>query len=165
MVMDIACISSPQRVMNFYLPTIDNSILDVYQKIKPSYKLNKSMFQKMVRLVCGNKVSDIIDTNTGVKVGASRFSTTLSRYFNALKRKMKKGKSYSEGSWPNWYYYRKNSKKIASLMLMKKDETKDVLIHLYGKEEMSHLHNNYKTIHMKSFLRFFTIKMWLDVNM
>jgi len=154
----------PQRVMGWYLPIVDNDIIDTYLKIPPAYKLNTSMYSKTVELLCGEKISNITNINTGTRVNASRSSVMVHELIKSVKtriRRMKKSIATDE-SWPNWYFYIQNSKTIEDLWLREKDRAEELFVRLIG-------YNPYKkTIlehssgqNIKLFLRLLTIKMWL----
>lgn len=154
----------PQRVVGWYLPTIDNDIIDIYLKIPPRYKLNTSMYSKMVEIVCGKSLSRIPNINTGARVNASWLELVYWGYMKALKKRLtsKKSSIVTEESWPNWRYYIDNSKLIESLWHRKNDEAEDIFIKVTGRDPYDkHIHD-YKGKELKLFLRLATLKIWLD---
>jgi asparagine synthase (glutamine-hydrolysing) len=154
----------PQRVLGWFLPTIDSDIIDVYLKIPPRYKLNTSMYSKMVEIVCGKSISKIPNINTGARVNASWPELVYSGYMKALKKRFttKKPSIATEESWPNWLYYIDSSKLIESLWLHKNDVAKEIFIEVTGRDPYSTRIQDYKGKELKLFLRLLTLKIWLD---
>ena len=159
----------PQRVMGWYLPIVDNDIIETYLKIPPNYKLNTSMYSKMVEIQCGKSISAITNVNTGAKVNASRISLILNSYKMALGKQLKRKKENiaSDGSWPNWAYYIRNSKKIESLWMRKNKIAKDLLRQIIGKDPFDMKIKDYTRTNrdLKLFLRLLTIKLWVDQHL
>jgi len=68
----------------------------------------------------------------------------------------------TDESWPNWYFYIRNSKTIKNLWLCEKDITEELFIRLIGYnpyEKTIMEHSN--EANLKLFLRLLTVKMWL----
>lgn len=155
----------PQRVMGWYLPIVDNDIIDIYLMIPPKFKLNTSMYSKMVELQCGEKISKITNINTGARVNASRMSQIFHGYKSILKSKIKKQKKSiaTNESWPNWPYYIHHSKKIESLWMRKNETARDIFKQILGKDPYEKTIQEYKSdIDLKLFLRLLTLKLWFD---
>jgi asparagine synthase (glutamine-hydrolysing) len=155
----------PQRVMGWYLPIVDNDIIDTYLKIPPKYKLNTSMYSKMVELQCGEKISRVTNINTGTRVNASHLDLIVHGYRKSIQSKIKKRKKSiaTNESWPNWAYYLCNSKKIEALWMKKNETANDIFKQIMGKDPYEKNIHEYKSDgDLKLFLRLLTIKMWFD---
>jgi hypothetical protein len=149
----------PQRAMEFFLPIVDNDILDVYHKIPPNYKLNLSVFSKMVENICGDKISRIININNGSRVNAP----FLNIFFNRYKKKVfdrfrKKNKLATNESWPNWQYYVRHSSTIKRLWEKKNPVSDQILNSILNVPHWK----NYQQTDVRLFLRMLTLKIWLD---
>jgi hypothetical protein len=154
----------PQRVMGWYLPIVDNDILNTYLKIPPEYKLNNSLYPKMVRIQCGEAISNIMDVNTGARVGASGIEKAAAGYLKYIKKQVKKikDKKYSDESWPNWFYYLYNSEKVRKLWEKENGLSGEILSALYGGKSYKKKIPEFKGREIKSFLRLMTLKIWLE---
>jgi len=154
----------PQRVMPWYLPIVDNDIINIYLRIPPKWKINTSIFSKMVSIQCGKKISNIVNSNTGAKVNASRINLIFQRYNKALKTKIKGRKKniVTDGSWPNWQYYLNNSEKINSLWMHSSKQAEDVLNEILGQNHRSMEFQGYRGNKLDYFLRLLTLKLWLN---
>jgi len=153
----------PQRILGWYLPTIDNDIIDIYLKTPVEYKLDGRLYLKVVETVCGKMVSKIINANTGAKIKASRLTLIINYYKNALRRKLiPKGIKTNE-SWPNWQYYICNSKKIKELWDEKNNVAVDIFKQIMGTQAYKPNILNYSKDELTLFMRLFTLKLWLDI--
>lgn len=154
----------PQRVMGWYLPIVDNDIIETYLKIPPAYKLNTSMYSKTVRLLCGERISKIENINTGARVDAGRRSVMVHELLKSVRTTINKKKKSiaTDESWPNWYFYIQNSKTIKDLWLGENDRAQKLFTRLIGHNpyQRSILEHTGKR-NIKLFLRLLTIKMWL----
>jgi asparagine synthase (glutamine-hydrolysing) len=156
----------PQRVMPWYLPIVDNDIVDVYLKIPPQYKLNTSLFSKMASMQCGEAIAKIPNANTGLRVNASLASLTVSLYKRALLRRLKakqRGMT-TEGSWPNWGYYIEHSRKIDTLWKRGSDKYFDLFKQILGEDPFEKPISAYTRSGAKFslFLRVLTLKLWFE---
>ena len=151
----------PQRVFGWYLPIVDNDIIDTYLKIPPDYKLNASLFSRMAALQCGEKISKITNINTGARVDASLASLIFHRYKSSIQRRLKKRRKSiaTDESWPNWTYYIHNSSKIESMWKQESVPVADVFHEITGKDPFKENLRNYR---IKQVLRFLTLKLWID---
>ena len=154
----------PQRVMGWFLPIVDNDIIEAYLMIPPAFKLNTSMYSKAVSLLCGERISKITNINTGAKVNAGRTSVMVHELLKSVRTKINRRKHSiaTDESWPNWYFYIRNSKTIKNLWLCEKDITEELFIRLIGYnpyEKTIMEHSN--EANLKLFLRLLTVKMWL----
>lgn len=155
----------PQRVLGWFLPTIDNEIMEVYLRTPASYKLNASMFTKMVQLRCGRSVSSITDINTGASVSASQTKKVLAAYRKAILKRVsvRKKQIATQESWPNWEYYINNSLTIKELWTRNIGVAEDILIRLTGQNPFKKDPREYHTyLELKLFLRLLTLKLWIN---
>lgn len=153
----------PQRTMGWYLPIVDNDIIDTYLKIAPQQKLNASVFTKMVQIICGPEISAIPNTNTGASVGASLTNRLVHQYIRRFKRRFLGKKSIAtDDSWPNWSYYLSNSEKIKDLWCRKNTPAKNLFLELLGEDPFLKSIPSYTGTKSKFFLRLLTLKLWIE---
>jgi hypothetical protein len=155
----------PQRVMGWYLPIVDNDIIDVYLRIPPAFKLNASMYSKAVELICGEEISRITNINTGTRVNANKASVIYHGYIKSLRSKIKRRKKSiaTNESWPNWYYYIQNSNVIYSLWSKRTNHTEDVLAELINEDPFKDSIQDYVGKgKIKLLLRILTLNIWLS---
>jgi hypothetical protein len=156
----------PQRVMGWFLPTVDNDIIDVYLKTPVRYKLNTSLYSKTVEKVCGKKVSAIRNINTGARVNASLPELIYHRYKKAILKRIqidKKGISTDE-SWPNWHYYIYNSQVISKLWNRKSELAEGMFSEILADDYLKRPVKEYVNKDLKFFLRLLTLKLWIEQN-
>ena len=94
---DLAQRVIPQRLMPWYVPAADNDVIDAYLKIPPQFKLNGSVFRKMLPSICPPAVCRVPDSNTGAPVNASWPSYALHRCRSALRNR---SSIFRIASWP-----------------------------------------------------------------
>jgi hypothetical protein len=155
----------PQRVLGWYLPIVDNDIIDTYLRIPPRYKLNVSMYSKMVQLLCGKTISDIININTGAKVNASVVSLIIHGYVKSFQTRLRKRRKTiaTAESWPNWEYYIHNSKKIESLWKTDNEIAAEIFTLITGTNPYRKKIQQYaENEDLKLFLRLLTLKLWMN---
>ena len=155
----------PQRIMGWYLPIVDNDIIDTYLKIPPKYKLNTSMYSKMVELQCCKKIPKVINSNTGARVNASQVMLILHGIHKTIQSRIKKKKKNiaTNESWPNWPFYIYNSKKIDFLWMHNNKPARDIFKELLGNDPYDKKITAYQENRdLKLFLRLLTLKIWID---
>lgn len=155
----------PQRVFPWYLPILDNDLLEIYLKIPPKYKLNNSVWSKMVTRLCDKRILRIPNANTGVGVNASNFILLWKFYGDKFKnRSDPKAVSgiATDKSWPNWEYYIHHSEKIKSLWESNNDNAREVLTMILGNDPYQKGIQEYRKANVYLFLRLLTLKLWLD---
>lgn len=157
----------PQRVIGWYLPTVDNDIIDIYLQTPPSYKLNLSMYSKMVSIQCGEKLSKIINVNTGAKVNASKITLAFCLYKKALEKRMKRLKRTfdSDDSWPNWQNYIHKNPTIKSIWMRRNIIATDIFRQILGKDPDKMAIQEYRGPQVRLFFRMLTLKLWLEQRM
>jgi asparagine synthetase B (glutamine-hydrolysing) len=154
----------PQRTMGWYLPIVDNDIIDVYLKIPPKAKLNTSMYSKMVALHCGDKIAAIQNVNTGVRVNASRLGLMWGAYNRAFKKRfiVRRNALATDESWPNWRHYLRTSKHVESLWNRNMAPSREFLIALTGMDPYEKTISEHVASQIKLFLRLLTVKLWFE---
>jgi len=157
-----------QKAFPWYLPIVDNDILRVYLKIHPNQRFNASLFTKAVRLVVGNKIARIQDTNTRARVGATNIEKMFSFYSMAGKNKVRKFLGLvkptlvNDGSWPNFEYYITNSKVIREIWERPNELAEELFSKIIGPGESKLRLDQYSGSRLYLFLRLFTLKVWFD---
>jgi asparagine synthetase B (glutamine-hydrolysing) len=156
----------PQRVMGWFLPSVDNDILNVYLKTPAAFKLHPSMYSQMVEMVCGKAVSDIRNANTGTRVNPSRLNLVVSSYKRAMQRRIYKlsGTIATDESWPNWLQYVYNSKKIESLWMRDRNKTQDMFSQILGVNPYAKNIQEFRGTNLDLFMRLLTLKIWFEQN-
>ena len=155
----------PQRVMPWYLPACDNDLVEMYLQIPSRYKLNASLFRKMLILLCDQKLCSIPDSNTGAPITASGLNEVLHRYCSAVQNKTIERFPFrlaTRKSWPNWEYYIHHSRVVRSLWQRKNEAAKDLLKQIVGSDPWRKDIQEYQGKYVELFLRFWTLKLWLD---
>jgi hypothetical protein len=155
----------PLRVLGWYLPTIDNDLIDTYLGIPPSMKLNTSMYAKMVTLLCGRKLTSIVNINTGARVNATWVENMIMTNLGSLRRKIFQRSDSgieTEESWPNWMYYFAKSGKIRSFRDRENAIFNDVLARVSALDLTHFQFDNLSDPQLKLWLRLLSIKLWLE---
>lgn len=156
----------PQRIMPWYLPVVDNDVVDVYLKIPPKYKMNVSMYAKMVKRQCGEVISKIPNSNTGAEVDANQLSLIAHEYKRIISERTRRlffRSITTNGSWPDWGFYMRRSETIRALWLENRDPViNDVLGSLIGQTNYSKICKDYSEVSEKYFYRLLTLKIWLS---
>jgi len=154
----------PMRTLGWYLPIVDNDIVDAYMKIPARHKVNGTMYSKMVSRLCGRAVSNIINANTGARVNAPAYAVLFQKYSRLVRRKLKKESAgiMTDESWPNWKYYLRNSEKIKTLWSDPEPETRELITSIVGKDPWRVSISENTEGNLKYFLRILTMKIWLE---
>lgn len=155
----------PQRVMPLFLPMADSDVMDVYITIPARYKLNHSMYSRMVALQCGRTISRIPNVNTGASVDASVFSIVAHKYLNALRNRFEKKVKPNialSGSWPNWEYYVHHSEKIGEMWNRSPESARPLFRELLGVDPFERPLNSFRGAEVDFFSRLLTLKLWLE---
>lgn len=162
---DLAQRVIPQRLMPWFVPAVDNDLIDVYLKLPPRYKLNGSVFRKMLPLVCGDSLCAIRDNNTGSRIDASWPRYALSRCATAIRTRVRErlepGMATS-GSWPNWRHYLAHSKLLEQLWSRPNPAARDLFTNILGWDPWSKSLGDYAASEVVLFQRLLTQKLWLD---
>ena len=154
----------PQRTMGWYVPIADNELMEVHLKMSCAMKLNRRLFGRMVERVCGEKISELPDANTGAPVNASRFRQALSGHLRRLEEVYRKllSSNSATGSWVNWAFYINHSKKVRALWESANADAEVVFRQVLGKDEFSKDIATYRGRRLGIFLQLLTLKLWFD---
>jgi asparagine synthase (glutamine-hydrolysing) len=162
---DLAQRVIPQRLMPWYVPVVDNDLIDVYLKLPPRFKLNASVFRKMLNSLCPEEVLRIPDSNTGAAINASWPAYTLHRYASSVRSRVEEkvlAQMATSGSWPNWRHYLRHSSLSASLWNRPNETARDIFTTILGKDPFEKSVSDYADGEIVLFQRLFTQKLWLD---
>lgn len=154
----------PQRVSGWYLPMADRAILDVYCRIPSRYKLNRSVYSKAVRRLCRGAVETVPDANTGARVGAPWTTELITTQWARLKRKMGRfqKKLGTDGSWPDWHQYVRQSKCLADLWGRPNAPAKDFFLRVLSPADVRSRAVDYQGKDTFFFVSLLTLKLWFD---
>lgn len=155
----------PQRVLGWYLPTIDKDIIDVYLKIPPSLKVNIDFFNKVTSMICGKDISRIKNNNTNAPLNAGIIEVSWNKNIRAIRSKLslENKRGISVDSWPNWNYYLKNSIVINRLWADHSNASSEFITEIIGEDIKST--NPYEYINnnkARLLRRVLTLKTWFQ---
>mgnify|MGYP000639809143 CR=1 FL=1 len=154
---------------------LDNDILEFYSRLSPSQKLNSKVFRLAVHEVVGDKAAHIKNNNDGVPLNASN-NMRIAKYFQhrfydkarrgwrkLFPNKSSKPPLATNGSWPNFCLYVKNSQVIEDLWSEPTDLSRAILTELMGSDPWHTDLNTWSDDdHIDLFLRLITLKIWLE---
>jgi asparagine synthase (glutamine-hydrolysing) len=162
---DLAQRVIPQRLMPWYVPVVDNDVINVYLKMPPSSKLNGRAFRKMLTSVCPEQVRAIPDSNTNAAVGASWPVYAVHRCWSALQDRIEEtvtSRMTTRGSWPNWRHYLHHSTTIQSLWNRPNQTARELFTTILGKDPFATTIREHADRDLVLFQRLLTQKLWLD---
>lgn len=155
----------PQRVLPWFLPIVDNDILETFLRIPVHLKLNASLFSQMVLILSDRELRRIPDSNTGAQVATSGLVYSFHRYLSALRNQVK-GKLLpgmaTRGSWPNWDYYIRRSRVLQMLWQRENEYARELFLRLLGHDPFGDPFPLYSDKPAEFSMRLFTLKLWLD---
>jgi asparagine synthase (glutamine-hydrolysing) len=162
---DLAQRTIPQRVLPWYVPIVDNDILAIYLKTPPRFKLNGSLFRKMLCLSCPPDLLRIPDNNTGARVNASWPNQALHHYWMSLRNRMADRANQgmaTPGSWPNWRHYLLHSQTVESLWNRPNPQASSVFTEILGSDPFRRSIGEHLKNDLVLFMRLLTQKLWFD---
>ena len=162
---DLAQRVIPQRVMPWYVPVVDNDLIDVYLKIPARFKLNSSIFKKMLLSLCPANVLAIPDSNTNTAIGAVWPQYALNRYWSSIRNQIEAkvlSRMATSGSWPNWRHYLSHTQTIGPLWNRSNPVAKEVFTSILGRDPFARRLGEYASDEPILFQRLLTQKLWLD---
>jgi asparagine synthase (glutamine-hydrolysing) len=162
---DLAQRVIPQRIIPWYIPIVDNDLIDIYLRIPSHYKLNASLFKQMVLQLCDADIRRVPDSNTGAPLTASRPRYSMHRYLSALRNRLTEKiipRMATNGSWPNWEYYLQHSRVLPALWQRKNPAAADLFAELVGEDPIRRSPAAFRGRDVEYFLRLFTLKLWFD---
>lgn len=158
----------PQRTLGWYMPTLDNDVLDVYFSMPARLKFDRTMYEQVVASICPPKVCAIPNSNTGVPIGAS-----ATRYFRvrtwryALEKMHKLAKRIrpsiaTTGSWPDGAHYLRSSTLLQGFWTVRNQDARDLFAGLVGFDVLGKPPADYAGKDSALLQRLLTLKIWLD---
>ena len=158
----------PEKVLGWYLPVIDNEVLDIYLTIPPRFKVDHSLYAKVVQMICGRKVSMIRNCNTGASVKASPMTQLLHRYARSVRKRFRQyavapGLA-TDNSWPDFEFYIHQSPLLRDLWTRKNAEATDLFRRLLSRDLSERPIAEYRGEDWHLFARLLTLKVWLDAK-
>jgi hypothetical protein len=162
---DLAQRVIPQRLMPWYVPLVDNDLINTYLKMPPRSKLNGRVFRKMLTSICPEKVRAIPDSNTSAAIGASWPAYALHRSWSALRNRLEEtvtSRMATRGSWPNWRHYLCHSQTTESLWNRPNQVASEVFTTILGRNPFASTMRAHADQDLVLFQRLFTQKLWLD---
>jgi asparagine synthase (glutamine-hydrolysing) len=158
----------PQRVIGWYMPILDNDVIDVYLTVPPRFKVDNSMFKKVVEIICGSEICRIPDSNTGAPVGASYIRLLYNEYVKILQKRyygyFKAPQLSTSGSWQNLEFYIHHSRVLQELWVSRNHEAVDLFKYILGYNPFEKPIIEYRGRDKWLFLRLLTLKIWLDLK-
>lgn len=147
----------------------DTDLIEMYQRVPPSLKLNGQVWEDAVARIC-RAAGDIINNNSLSRIGASQTEKVLSFLRGVAYRKVFRREvdgtpldgSVTRGSWPNFSYYARHSQVIPTLWSDPSPEAVDVLSELVGEDPWSKPMEAWTRLGGIHFFRLLTLKLWLD---
>jgi asparagine synthase (glutamine-hydrolysing) len=162
---DLAQRVIPQRLMPWFVPAVDNELIDVYLKMSPRSKLNGAVFRKMLPLVCRDGLCAIPDNNTGSRVNARWPSYALARCASSIRNQIAEHfptRMATSGSWPNWRHYFARSKVLGVLWSRPNPAAQELFTKILGWDPCRKAPSDYAASDVVLFQRLLTQKLWLD---
>ena len=154
----------PQRVMGWYVPVADRSMVEIHCRATPSMKLNRSMFARTVARVCDAGVAAIPDANTGAPVNASVPREVAQIYSLKIANRLKRltGARGTSGSWMNWHGYLKTNPKIKEMWERPNPVAWDFFEKVFGPGRVQRSLDNFPAEDLELYLQLITLKLWFE---
>ena len=153
----------PQRLMGWSPPFVDRDVIDLYCRLPYQYKLNRSIFRRVVGRLPA-EVSSIPDANTGAAANASQLSEWVRR--RALRVRRAAGRAYrssaNQESWPNWKAYVLASPGLDRLWKRRNDDALALFHRVLGPSRIPNDLRDFKRREPFLFVGMLTLKLWLD---
>jgi asparagine synthase (glutamine-hydrolysing) len=151
-----------QKMIGWHAPAVDPEVMAIYRRVPPEMRLNRSLFKRVVRRICGERLRWVPDANTGLPVGAPPWLEGIHRYRVALRRRRERGSRsiVTQESWPNWVYYLNQSRVVRAIWERPNSVATDLFREILGTPPAR--------LHVRSdrdcrlALRMVTVKIWLD---
>ncbi|MDT7856822.1 asparagine synthase-related protein [Rubrivirga sp. S365] len=159
-----------QRALRWDPIFADRDLIDLYQRVPPSLKLNGQVWERAVARIC-HGAGDVIDNNTQVRIGVSDTRKMLGFLYGVAYRKAFRRDldgtpldgTVSRGSWPNFSHYVRRSDVLPRLWERAAPETSEILDDLLGVSVLDRpLPEWSERVGEHPTLRIVTLKLWLD---
>ncbi len=138
------------------------SMLDIWRKIPPSYKLNGLIWKKAVAKIC-NGNNDIKDNNWGSYIGFSPQINSLFFVLKIIQRKFRKNKSLPTGSWPDFRYYVSKSEVLKELWAQNQGYSAPILTQILGYNPFVLSSFEWSKKDVVLFTRLISVHLWLNL--
>jgi len=148
----------------------DKDLLDIYQRIPISLKLNGTLYNKAVALLC-REANDIPNGNTGVSIDASFISKVNSIFLKPFISEICGKTSQLQSSppyvsqclWPNWSYVISYSPVINDLWISTDKDTINLITELMGWNPWTKTTEEWGRTDQEFFTRIFSLSLWYRV--
>lgn len=150
----------------------DDALVDVYQRVPPSLKLNGQVWERAVARIC-RAAGDVPNNNSQSPIGASETRKVLHFLYGVAYRKVRRrdldgtplGGGHSRGSWPDFGHYVRYSTVVPELWAEREPETSEVLADLLGEDLGGRSALEWaQRLGAHAFFRTLTLKLWLDTR-
>lgn len=150
----------------------DDALIDLYQRVPPSLKLNGQVWERAVARIC-RAAGDVVNNNSQSPIGASETRKVLSFLYGVAYRKVRKrdldgtplGGGHSRGSWPDFNHYLRQSRVVPDFWAERAPETTEVLADLLGEDPNERTVPEWvRHVGAHAFFRALTLKLWLDAR-
>ena len=161
-----------QRALRWDPIFADTALVDLYQRIPPSLKINGQVWEKAVARIC-RAAGDVLNNNSQSRIGASETRKILSFLYGVAYRKVRKrdldgtplGGGHSRGSWPDFGHYARQSRVVPELWAERTPETTEILAELLGEDPHVRSVPEWAShVGAHAFFRMLTLKLWLDAR-
>ena len=159
------------RMLPWDPPFTDNAIVDVFDQMPTSLKLNNRVYGRAVNRLATGEQRRIPHSLHGCAVDASIVAIVarglISRFTSRLAGKKENESIVTNGSWPNFAYYIANSTVIAGLWRDPSSQTQELLTQILGENPWAKPLSWWGSGSYHSeqlFLRLLTSKLWLETR-
>jgi asparagine synthetase B (glutamine-hydrolysing) len=157
-----------QKIIGWYLPIADNDVVSVYCRMPLKFKVNGTLYAKMVDAFCDRRLKGIPYANSGVNITANAVHLALAYNYRAAKRKIKnlfRPSMSTDGSWNDWSYYFRTNATMNELWYRDSDRVKDLFKKVLNCNPYDLSIDDYcKLGRCKLLIRLLNIKLWFEDN-
>lgn len=151
---------------------LDNEVLDFYQRIPMRLKLNARVFRAAVtrivppaaRSICNNNDYSPLDSPEPVRAVRYILRKISARLGTFGRAPDSAGRLATDGSWPNFVYYAKESPKLAVLWNDPSPGQRALLTDLLGEDPWRRSLAAWADFDIDLLLRLITLKLWLGLR-
>jgi asparagine synthase (glutamine-hydrolysing) len=155
--------SVPLRVLPWYIPVADNSLMAARLKMGSAMKLNRRAMIQVTQRVCGPVISAIPDANTGAPVGAGLWQEAASYQIRRVRNRLGRLRPTraTSGSWLNWGYYLAHSPRIRELWNLPATQADSVFDQIFGPGSWPRDPAGCSGGRVNLFIRLLTLRLWM----
>ena len=147
----------------------DTALVELYERVPPSLKLNGQVWENAVGRIC-RAGGDITNNNSLSRIGASQAEKTFAFLRGVAHRKIfgrdvdgtPLDGSVTRGSWPDFNHYIRHSEVLPGLWADPSPQAREVLTELVGEDPWGQPMAHWAKRGSLLFLRIVTLKLWLD---